>query len=68
MNNNSYIQGMEEIFEEVDKKKYKLIRKGLSDYERNKEDNNPTHFSKTLITEGRLKGFDNINYYRKVKL
>jgi hypothetical protein len=45
-----------------------LIRKGLSDYERNKEDNNPTHFSKTLITEGRLKGFDNINYYRKIKL
>ena len=59
---------MEEVFEKVDEKEYKLIRKGLSDYERNKEDNNPTHFSKTLITKGRLKGFDTINYYRKIKL
>ena len=59
---------MEEVFEKVNEKEYKLIRKGLSDYERNKEDNNPTHFSKTLITKGRLKGFDNINYYRKIKL
>lgn len=59
---------MDEVFEKVNEKEYKLIRKGLSDYERNKEDNNPTHFSKTLITKGRLKGFDNINYYRKIKL
>ena len=59
---------MEEVFEKVDEKEYKLIRKGLSDYERNKEDNNPNNFSKTLIKEGKLKGFDNINYYRKRKL
>ena len=59
---------MEEVFEKVDEKEYKLIRKGLSDYERNKQDNTPTHFSKTLIKEGKLKGFDNVNYYRKIKL
>ena len=59
---------MDEVFEKVNEKEYKLIRKGLSDYERNKEDNNPTHFSKTLIKEGKLKGFDTINYYRKIKL
>ena len=43
------------------------VGRGLSDYERNKEDNNPTHFSKTLIKEGRYKGFDEIFYYTVIK-
>jgi hypothetical protein len=56
---------MEEIKEKVDEGKYKLIREGLSDYERNKEINIPTHFSRELIKEGRMKGFDKVRYYKK---
>lgn len=56
---------MEEIKEKVDVDKYKLIKEGLSDYERNKEMNTPTHFSRELILEGKLKGFDKVRYYRK---
>jgi len=56
---------MEEIKEKVDEDKYKLIREGLSDYERNKEINIPTHFSRELIKEGRMKGFDKVRYYKK---
>jgi hypothetical protein len=54
---------MEQIFEKVDEKKFKRVGRGLSDYERNKEANTPTHFSKTIIKEGRYKGFDEIFYY-----
>ena len=59
---------MEQIFEKVDEKKFKRVGRGLSDYERNKEANTPTHFSKTLIKEGRYKGFDEIFYYTKKNL
>ena len=38
---------------------------GLSDYERNKPVNQPTHFTMELIEEGRYKGFDKVTYYRK---
>ena len=56
---------MDEIKEKVDIDKYELIREGLSDYERNKEINNPTHFSREMILEGRFKGFDKVRYYRE---
>jgi hypothetical protein len=49
----------------VDKEKYKKIPKGLSDYERNKTSNEPTHFTMELRTEGRYKGFDKVTYYRE---
>jgi len=49
----------------VDKEKYKEIPKGLSDYERNKPSNDPTHFTMELRTEGRYKGFDKVTYYRE---
>jgi len=42
-----------------------LVTTGLSDYERNKPVNQPTHFTMELIEEGRYKGFDKITYYRK---
>ena len=56
---------MEKINEPVDRKLYYEIPKGLSEYERNKVKYSPTHFSFTLITEGILKGFDKVTYYRK---
>lgn len=59
---------MNEIEEKVDQSKYKLIEEGLSDYERNKVENTPTHFSREIIKEGRYKGFDKVRYYRKKKL
>lgn len=49
----------------VDKEKYKEIPKGLSDYEKNKPCNDPTHFTMELINEGRYKGYDKVTYYRK---
>lgn len=49
----------------VDKERYKEIPKGLTDYERTKVSNTPTHFTMVLITEGRYKGFDKVTYYRK---
>lgn len=49
----------------VDKEKYKEIPKGLSDYEKNKPCNDPTHFTMVLQTEGRYKGYDKVTYYRK---
>lgn len=42
-----------------------LVTTGLSDYERNKPINQPTHFTMELINEGRYKGFDKVTYYRK---
>jgi len=59
---------IEEIKEKVDQSKFRKIPEGLSDYEKNKEINNPTHFSRTLIEEGRHKGYDRVVYYRKLKL
>ena len=38
---------------------------GLSDYERNKPVNQPTHFTMELIEEGRYRGFDKVTYYRE---
>ena len=49
----------------IDKKKYKEIEKGLSDYEKNKVANTPTHYTLVVNTEGRYKGFDNVTYYRE---
>ncbi len=49
----------------VDKERYKEIPKGLTDYERSKVSNTPTHFTMELRTEGRYKGFDKVTYYRK---
>ena len=49
----------------VDKKKYKEIPKGLTEYERSKVSNTPTHFTFTRIKEGRYKGFDKVTYYRE---
>ena len=59
---------MKEIKEKVDPTKFRKIPEGLSKYERDKEINNPTHFSRTLIKEGRYKGYDKVVYYRKIKL
>ena len=56
---------MEKLDPPVDKEKYKEIPKGLSDYERNKVSNIPTHFTLELRTEGRYKGFDKVTYYRE---
>ncbi len=49
----------------VDETEYKEIPRGLSDYEKNKPKNEPTHFTMVLIEEGRYKGFDKVTYYRK---
>ena len=38
---------------------------GLSDYERNKPANRPTHYTVELEPSGRYKGFDKVKYYRK---
>ena len=52
------------LFGEVDKKIYrKLELDGLSDYERNKLHNSPTHFELTLKDDG----FDDVVYYREIK-
>ena len=63
---NSYIQGVKEIKEKVDQTKFRKIPEGLSNYERDKEINKPTHFSRTLIKEGRYKGYDKVRYYREL--
>ena len=57
----------------VDKKKYKEIVKGLSDYERNQLKNTPTAFTMEPYTDTddvdeRYKGFDKVTYYRKILL
>lgn len=49
----------------VDKERYKEIPKGLTDYERSKVSNTPTHYTMELMTEGRYKGFDKVTYYRE---
>lgn len=49
----------------VNENEYYEIPKGLSDYERNKPKNDPTHFTMVLNTEGQYKGFDKVTYYRK---
>ena len=56
---------MERIRPPVDKNKYKEIPNGLTDYERSKVSNTPTHFTMELIKEGRYKGFDKVTYYRE---
>ena len=56
---------MEKLDPPVDREKYKEIPKGLSDYEKNKLSNIPTHFTLELIKEGRYKGFDKVTYYRE---
>ena len=61
---------MKRIRPPVDKKKYKEIRKGLSDYERNQVKNTPTAYTMEPYTdkddvEERYKDFDKVTYYRK---
>ena len=56
---------MKKLDPPIDKEKYKKIPKGLTEYERSKVSNTPTHFSMELITEGRYKGFDKVTYYRE---
>ena len=57
---------MKEIKEKVDQTRFRKIPEGLSKYEREKEINNPTHFSRTLIKEGKFKGYDRVSYYREI--
>ena len=57
----------------VDKKKYKEIRRGLSDYEKNQLKNSPTAFTMEPYTEDddideRYKDFDKVTYYRNILL
>ena len=61
---------MKRIRPPVDKKKYKEIRKGLSDYERNQVKNTPTAYTMEPYTdkddvEERYKDFDKVTYYRE---
>lgn len=56
---------MKKLDPPVDKKRYKEIPKGLTDYERSKVSNTPTHFTMILNTEGKYKGFDKVTYYRE---
>ena len=56
---------MKKLEPPIDKNRYKEIPKGLTDYERSKVSNTPTHFSMELITEGKYKGFDKVTYYRE---
>lgn len=56
---------MKKLDPPIDKNRYKEIPKGLTEYERSKVSNTPTHFSMELITEGRYKGFDKVTYYRE---
>ena len=56
---------MKRIRPPVDKNKYKEIPKGLTEYERSKVSNTPTHYTMEVIKEGRYKGFDKVTYYRE---
>lgn len=56
---------MKRIRPPVDKNRYKKIPKGLTEYERSKVSNTPTHFTMEVIKEGRYKGFDKVTYYRE---
>ena len=56
---------MKKLDPTIDREKYKEIPKGLTEYERSKVSNTPTHFSMELITEGKYKGFDKVTYYRE---
>ena len=51
---------MKKLDPPIDKEKYKKIPNGLTDYERSKVSNTPTHFTLELISEGRYKGFDKV--------
>ena len=54
---------LKRLFGEVNKEIYrKLELDGLSDYERNKLYNSPTHFQLNLMDDG----FDKVVYYREV--
>ena len=54
---------MVRIEEKVDEKRFRRVRDNLSDYERNKEINTPTHYTMEEIQEGKYKGFDAVKYY-----
>jgi len=54
---------MVRIEEKVDEKRFRRVRDNLSDYERNKEINTPTHYTMEVIQEGKYKGFDAVKYY-----
>ena len=64
---------MKRIRPPIDKKKYKEIRKGLSDYERNQMKNTPTAFTMEPYTEDddvdeKYSDFDKVTYYRNILL
>ncbi len=55
---------LKRLFGEVDKKIYRVLdMEGLSDYERNKIHNSPTHFQLTLKEDG----FDEVVYFREIR-
>jgi hypothetical protein len=55
---------IERLIGDIDLEIYRrLDLEGLSDYERNKLHNSPTHFS---FEEGK-NGFDKVNYFRIIK-
>jgi|14_taG_2_1085336.scaffolds.fasta_scaffold06358_6 hypothetical protein len=55
---------LKRLFGEIDKKMYRVLElDGLSDYERNKIHNSPTHFQLNLQDDG----FDEVIYLREIK-
>ena len=56
---------MKKLDPPIDKEKYKKIPNGLTEYERSKVSNTPTHFTFTRIKEGKYEGFDKVTYYRE---
>ncbi len=55
---------LKRVFGESDRKIYRVLElDGLSDYERNKIHNSPTHFQLKLKDDG----FDEVIYLREIK-
>lgn len=56
---------MKKLKPPVDKNRFKKIPEGLTDYEKSKLENTPTHYTMVLENEGRYKGYDKVTYYRE---
>lgn len=56
---------MKKLEPPVDKNRFKKIPEGLTDYEKSKLENTPTHYTMILENEGRYKGYDKVTYYRE---
>lgn len=56
---------MKKLEPPVDKNRFKKIPEGLTDYEKSKLENTPTHYTMVLEKEGRYKGYDKVTYYRE---